>query len=100
MSVVGLRKRRIMASLAMRFCGGSPRKTERKFGFARDSVTTGIGELKSGISCISSYSERGRIKTEVAYPQSGDDIHHILKEHSQTDPTFKSTLCYSKMTAD
>jgi len=100
MLVGGLKKRRIMASLAIQFCGRSPRKTERKFGFARDSVATGIGELKSGIRCMSNYSGRGRIKTEVAYPEIGDDIHDILREHSQIDPTFKSTLCYSKMTAD
>jgi len=88
-----------MAMLAIQFCGGSPRKTEREFGFSRNSITTGLGELKSGIRCIDHFSGRGRLKTEVACPEMEEDIHEILKEHNQTDPTFNSTLSYSKMTA-
>ena len=85
--------------LAIQFCGGSPRKAEREFGFSRNSVTTGVGELKSGIRCINYFSGRGRVKTEVAFPEMEEDIHEIIKEHNQTDPTLNSTLSYSKMTA-
>jgi hypothetical protein len=88
-----------MATLAIQFCDGSSRKSEREFGFSRNSVTTGVGELKSGIRCLDHFSGRGRIKTEVACPEMEGDIHEILKEHNQTDPTFNSTLSYSKMTA-
>jgi len=88
-----------MAMLAMQFCDGSPRKAERVFGFSRNSVATGVGELNSGIKCVDNYSGRGRIKTEISCPKIAEDIHDVLKEHNQTDPTFRSILSYSKMTA-
>lgn len=97
--ITGSQKRRIAAMLAIQFCGGSPRKTERRFGFSRDCVITGVGELLSGVKCLDDYSSRGRIKTEVVHPEMEEDIHEILKEHTQTDPTFHSSLRYSKMTA-
>ena len=97
--ITGAQKRRIVAILAIQFCGGSPRKTEREFGFSRGCVMTGVGELQSGVRCLDDYCGRGRIKTEVAHPEIEKEIHDILKEHSQTDPTFHSSLRYSKMTA-
>ena len=60
---------------------------------------TGIGELQSEVKCLDNYSGRGRIKTEIVHPEMKEDIHDILREHSQTDPTFRSTMSYSKMTA-
>lgn len=97
--ITGSQKRRIAAMLAIQFCDGSPRKAEREFGFSRDCVMTGLGELQSGVRCFDDYSGRGRIQTEIAHPGMEEDIHDILKEHSQTDPTFNSSLRYSKITA-
>jgi hypothetical protein len=42
---------------------------------------------------------RGRKRSEEHLPQLLDDIQAIVDEQSQTDPTFKTTRLYTRITA-
>ncbi len=56
-------------------------------------------ELESGIACIDAFSARGRKRAEERLPNLLNDIEAIADEQSQTDPTFKTTRLYTRISA-
>jgi len=63
------------------------------------TIRKGLCELKSGIVCQDAYNLRGRNRVEVCLPELLNDIRAIVDGQSQTDPSFKSTQLYTRMTA-
>jgi hypothetical protein len=59
----------------------------------------GRHELESGFACIDAFSARGRKRAEEHLPNLLEDIKAIADEQSQTDPTFKTTRLYTRLTA-
>ena len=57
--LTGHKRRRFQAEVAVRYCGGSARRTESAFGWGRDAVRTGLNELRSGIRCVEDFFVRG-----------------------------------------
>ena len=49
----GAERRSFAAEMALKYCGGSARKTEQVFGWGREMVATGLGEKRTGILCVS-----------------------------------------------
>ena len=95
----GYRRREFQAEMALKYCDGSARKAERLFGWRRDAVETGLNERRTGIRCLDNTSARGRKKTEEKCPQIVEKIKGLVEPHSQADPTFRTTLAYTKITA-
>lgn len=95
----GYRRRRFQAEMALKYCEGSPRKAERRFGWRRDAVNTGLNELRTGIRWMDDFSARGRKKTEENWPQIEDRIHRFVEPHAQADPKFQTVLAYTRITA-
>ena len=63
-ALTGYKRRAFVAQVAIDYFDGSPRRTEREMGWCRDTVDTGINELRSNIRCLDDYSGRGNKRTE------------------------------------
>lgn len=97
--LTGFRRRQFLAEMAVKYCGGSPRRAEDLFGWSRDTVNTGLGELRTGIRCQENFHARGRKRTEERTPELADEIRSIVEPVSQADPKFQTPLAYTRMTA-
>jgi len=98
-ALTGYKRRAFVGQVAIDYFDASSRKTETYMGWARETIETGINEIKSGIRCIDNYSGRGNIRTEVRLAHLEQDIREIVEPHTQTDPDFKNPYSYLKITA-
>ena len=85
--------------MTLQYCEGKPRHAEEIFGWGRDAVKTGLGELRTGIRCLDDFPARGRHKTEDDRPEVVRQIHTLLEPHTQADPQLHTPLGYTRITA-
>jgi len=97
--LTGFRRRQFQAEMAIKYCGGSPRRAEQVFGWGREAVNTGLNELRTGIRCVEDFSARGRRRTEEQNPELAQEIHALVEPKSQADPKFQTPLAYTRITA-
>jgi len=92
-------KRLYMARVAQTLGRGGPSLLQRELGWSRDTIRKGTKELNSGLICCDNYAARGRKRAEVRLPNLLADIQAIADQHSQTDPSFKSSRLYLRLSA-
>lgn len=97
--LTGFRRRQFQAEMTLQYCGGKSRRAERIFGWGRDAVATGLGELRTGIRCLDNFTARGRHKTEDGHPELVQQIHALVEPHTQADPQLHTPLGYTRITA-
>ena len=97
--LTGYRRRQFQAEMAVKYCDSSPRLAEKVFGWARDSVRTGLHEHRTGIRCVERFQERGRKRTEDVAPAIVAAIRRLVEPQAQIDPTFESPLAFTRVTA-
>jgi hypothetical protein len=56
-------------------------------------------ECRSGLTCQDATSCRGRKPIEFYLPRLLDDIRDLVADHVQTDPTFRTTRLFCRLTA-
>ena len=95
----GHERRLFMAQVVKLLGKGGQRRAERELNWNRGTIRKGMHELESGFACIDAFSARGRKRTEEHLPNLLKDIKAIADEQSQTDPTFKTTRLYTRITA-
>ena len=95
----GHQRRLFQAEVALALCGGSPRRAERRFGWGRDAVETGLHELSSGIRCVENFVARGRVRTEDADLQLAADIRDVVEPRTHADPELKTDRRYTDLAA-
>ena len=66
--LAGHPERLFQAEVAVAPCDGSARAAERRFGWGRDAVAAGLGELRTGIRCVEDFPAKGRVPVEQANP--------------------------------
>lgn len=100
-SKMGLTDRRaFQAEMALKYCGGNPRQAETLFGWSRYSVELGLHEKRTGITCVGAHSLYGGNKRwEERHPAVAEALWGLAATHSQQDPTFRTTLSYTRLTA-
>lgn len=96
----GHERRTFMARVVKLLGKGGQRRAEREFNWNRGTIRKGLHELESGFACIDAFSARGRKRAEEHLPNLLKDIKAIADEQSQTDPTFKTTRLYTRITAN
>ncbi len=90
--------RRIFMAQVVKMLGkGGQRRAERELGWNRGVIRKGMHELESGVRCVDAFSERGRKRAEEHLPHLLEDIQALLDEQSQTDPTFKTTRLFTRI---
>src|SRR5512142_308516 len=97
--LTGYQRRLFLAEVATELCGGSARQAERRFGWGRDTVETGLHELRHGVRCLENFAARGRQRCEQKDPQLAADIHAIVEPHTHADPELKSSRRYTNLSA-
>ena len=97
--LTGFKRREFQAEMALKYCNGSPRLAETRFGWDRTTVSKALGEKRTGIRCLDNYSQRGRKRTEELNPQIEQAIIELAEPHAQADPKFQTTLAYTRITA-
>ncbi len=97
--LTGIRRREFQTQVTLDYCCGSPRRSEIVFGWGRETVCTGLGELRSGIKCWGNFSARGRYRTEEVLPHLEEDLRSLVDPQSQVNPKFQSPFAYTRMTA-
>lgn len=95
----GHERRTFMAQVVKLLGQGGQRRAERELNWNRVTTRKGMHELESGIVCIDAFSARGRKRAEEQLPNLLNDIKAIADEQSQTDPTFKTTRLYTRISA-
>lgn len=97
--LAGHPKRLFQAEVTVALCGGSARRAERRFGWGRDAVGTGLHELASGIRCVEHFSARGRVRTEDADTTLAADIRDVVEPRTHADPELKTDRRYTDLAA-
>lgn len=92
-------RRRFMAQIVNSLGYGGAFWAEREMGWDRKVIMKGQRELREGSTLPLRKPGSGRLKAEIKLPQLLHDIRKIVDEESQTDPTFKSTKLYARITA-
>lgn len=88
--LTGPKRRQFEAQVALDYLGGSARKAQTVFGWSSKTVALGLNELRTGITCVDNYSQRGRRPCEETQPHLLEDILALVQPHSQNDPKFQS----------
>ena len=93
-------ERRVFMARVVKVLGkGGQRQAERELGWSRKVISKGTRELDSGLRCIDAFNARGRKRVEERLPNLLADITAIVDGQSQTDPSFKSTRLYTRLSA-
>jgi hypothetical protein len=98
--LTGPKRRAFEAEMTLKYCAGNPLKAEAVFGWGRHTVALGLAEKRSGIVCVGSQSAfSGRKRWEETHPQAAQSLRQLAEAHAQQDPTFRTRLTYTRLTA-
>ncbi|MBC8127625.1 MAG: ISAzo13 family transposase, partial [Gloeobacteraceae cyanobacterium ES-bin-144] len=95
----GQARRLFMASVVTGIGRGGAAWAKRELGWDRTTVRKGLHELESGVVCFDDVGLRGRKGFAARLPQLQDDLRAIGEASGQTDPTFRATQLYRRLTA-
>ena len=98
--MTGPKRRAFQAEMALKYCGGNPLFAETIFGWGRRTVDVGLAERRTGILCLGAQSAfSGRKRWEDTHPEAAEALDRLAEAHAQQDPTFRTTLAYTRLTA-
>ena len=95
----GYERRRFLARTVQELGPGGQRRAERELGWNRQTIRKAIRELASGLRCLDAIAFRRRKRAEERLPRLLADITALVDGQSQTDPSFRSTRLYTRLTA-
>jgi hypothetical protein len=98
-SLTGSTRRLFMARTVRELGPGGQGQAERELGWSRVTIRKGTHEMQSGIVCQDAFTLRGRKRAEEHLPQLLTDITAIVNGQSQTDPQFRTTRLYTRLSA-
>ncbi len=98
--MTGPKRRAFEAEMTLKYCGGNPLMAEAVFGWGRQTVALGLAERRTGIICLGAQSAfSGRERWEEQHPQAAQALRQLADAHAQQDPTFRTSLTYTRLTA-
>lgn len=97
--ITGQARRLFMASVVKDLGRGGAAWAQRELGWDRTTVKKGLPELARGIVCVDHPQLRGRKGYAAKLPGLEADLKAICEAASQTDPTFRPTQMYRRLTA-
>lgn len=96
----GVERRNFQATIALKYCQGSARLAETVFSWGRENVELGLAEKRTGITCVGLQSAfSGAKRWEEKQPLVALSLLQLAEYHAQQDPTFKTSLAYTRLTA-
>jgi len=98
--LTGPERRSFEAAMTLKYCAGNPLMAEAVFGWGRQTVALGLAESRSGIICLGAQAAfSGRKRWEEQQPQAAQALRHLADAHAQQDPTFRTSLTSTRLTA-
>lgn len=98
--MLGDARRSFQAAIAIKYCEGRHRLTEEVLGWSRQTVALGLHERRTGIICLGAQEAFcGNKLWEEKHPEVAKSLWNLVEKHSQQDPTFRTTLSYTRLTA-
>lgn len=98
--MTGPTRRAFQAEMTLKYCEGNPLLAETIFGWGRHTVEVGLAERRTGIRCLGAQSAfSGRKRWEAMHPEAAAALSKLAEAHAQQDPTFRTTLAYTRLTA-
>lgn len=95
----GSDRRQFMAEVVQGLGIGGQTLAERELGWNRRTIRKGMQEFISGEAVVDGYARSGRKRIEVKLPHLLEDIQVLVDPQAQTDPSFKSTRLYTRLSA-
>lgn len=96
----GAARRNYQAQMTLKYCDGNARVAERVFGWGRSNIEVGLAEQRSGIICVGAQTGySGSKRWEQRHPEAATALRALAEAHAQQDPTFESTVAYTRLTA-
>ena len=98
--MTGANRRAFEAEMTVKYCEGNPLLAETTFGWGRQTVAVGLAERRTGLRCLGAQAAfSGRKRWEEQYPEVAAALGRLAEAHAQQDPTFRTTLAYTRLTA-
>jgi len=98
--MTGAARRAFQAEMTLKYCHGSARFAETLLGWSRDAVEVGLAEYRTSIRCVGAHvAWSGRKRWEEKYPEAAQVLRELAEAQAQQDPTFRTTLAYTRLTA-
>lgn len=97
-ALVGSARRVFMARTVAELGPGGQRRAERELGWDRRTIRKGTHEWRRGVAITDAFALRGRKPAEAHLPQLLTDLAAIAASQSQTDPSFRTTRLYTRLT--
>ncbi len=88
-----------MAEVVKALGRGGQSLAERELGWNRGTIRKATRELEAGQEVQDNVSARGRKAAEHHLSHLLEDIQSIVEQQSQTDPTFRTTRLYTRLSA-
>src|SRR2546423_11807847 len=99
-TLTGWKRRAFEAEMALKYCEGNPLEAEAFFGGSRRTVALGLAERRTGMRCLGAQSAcSGRKRWEDTQPEAADTLRRLADARAQQDPTFRTPLAYTRLTA-
>jgi hypothetical protein len=97
----GADRRAFQAEMTLKYCAGSARLAKTVFGWSPEAVRVGLAEKRTGLVCYGAQSAySGRPRWEDEHPEVARVLIELAEAHAQQDPTFCTTLAYTRLTAE
>ena len=98
--MTGATRRAFQAEMTLKYCDGNARRAEEVFGWGRQNLEVGLAETRTGMECLSLHAAfSGRLRWEDQYPAAAQALRDLALAHSQQDPTFRTPVSYTRLTA-
>ncbi len=98
--MTGATRRAFQAEMTLKYCAGNARRAATVFGWGRHTIELGLAERRTGMICVGAQSAySGRKRWEDTQPQAAQALRQLAEAHAQQDPTFRTSLAYTRLTA-
>jgi hypothetical protein len=98
--MTGAKRRAFQAEMTVKYCARNARQAERMFGWGRETIGLGLAERRTGLICMGAQvASSGRKCWEEQHPQAAAALRQLAEAHAQQDPTFRTLLAYTRLTA-
>ena len=97
-ALTGSARRVFMARTVAELGPGGQRRAERELGWDRGTIRKGTHEWRRGVAIADAFALRGRKPAEAQLPNLLADLAAVAASQSQTDPSFRTTRLYTRLT--
>lgn len=98
--LTGVKRRAFQAEMTLKYCKGSARQAESRFGWSRETVSVGLAEKRTGIICEGAQSGFGGNKRwEEKQPAAAAALLQLAESHAQQEPSFTTSIAFTRLTA-